>query len=89
MRKLLMTAALVLVTAPAFATGDASDLAVGTQLGTTEDAIKTALTDMGWEVRKLDTEDGMIEAYAVMGDMMAEIYVDPTTGAVVKLSDED
>ena len=31
----------------------------------------------------------MIEAYAVMGDKMAEIYVDPTTGEVVKLSDED
>ena len=85
MRKLLMTAALVLVTAPALA----EDLAIGTMLGTTEDAIRTALTDMGWEVRKLDTEDGMIEAYAVMGDKMAEIYVDPTTGEVVKLSDED
>ena len=85
MRKLLMTAALVLVTAPAFA----QDLAIGTMLGTTEDAIRTALTDLGWEVRKLDTEDGMIEAYAVMGDKMAEIYVDPATGAVVKLSDEE
>ena len=93
MRKLLMTAALVLATAPAvtpaFATETSAELAVGTQLGTTEDAIKTMLTDMGWEVRKLDTEDGMIEAYAVMGEKMAEIYVDPATGAVVKLSDEE
>ena len=89
MRKLLMTAALVLATAPAFASETTTDLAVGTQLGTTEDAIKTMLTDMGWDVRKLDTEDGMIEAYAVMGDKMAEIYVDPTSGEVVKVSDED
>ena len=51
MRKLLMTAALVLATAPAvtpaFATETSAELAVGTQLGTTEDAIKTMLTDMG------------------------------------------
>ena len=64
MRKLLLATALVLTTAPAFA----ADLEVGTVLGTTEDAIKAALIEMGWDVRKLDTEDGMIEAYAVMGD---------------------
>ena len=85
MRKFLLTAALVLTTAPAFA----ADLAIGAQLGTTEDAIKTALSEMGWQVRKLDTEDGMIEAYAVNGQQMAEIYVDPTTGAVVRIASDD
>lgn len=85
MRKLLIATALVLTTAPAFA----ADLAMGTQLGATEDAIRTTLTDMGWEVRKLDTEDGMIEAYAVMGDRMAEVYVDPTSGEVVKIANAE
>lgn len=85
MRKLLIATALVLTTAPAFA----ANVAMGAQLGTTEDAIRTTLTEMGWEVRKLDTEDGMIEAYAVMGDRMAEVYVDPTTGEVVKIANAE
>lgn len=89
MRKFLIATALVVATAPAFATETTTELAVGDMLGTTPEAVQTALTDMGWEVRKLDTEDGYIEAYAVMGDMMAEIYVDPATGNVVKVSDED
>ncbi len=84
MRKFLLATALVLTTAPVFA----SDLAMGTQLGTTEEAIAAALTEMGWEVRKFATEDGMIEAYAVMGDTMAEIYIDAASGEVVKISDE-
>ncbi|HCQ63774.1 MAG TPA: PepSY domain-containing protein [Rhodobacteraceae bacterium] len=84
MRKLLIATALALTTAPAFA----AELAIGTRLGTTEQAITAALTEMGWEVRKLDAEDGMIEAYAMMGDTMAEIYADPTTGEVTRISDE-
>lgn len=85
MRKFLIATALVLATAPAFA----ATVELGTQLGTTEDAIKAALTEMGWDVRKLDTEDGMIEAYAVNGSDMAEIYIDPTSGEVVKVSAND
>lgn len=85
MRKFFLAAALALATAPAFA----ADLEIGTMLGTTEEAITAALTEMGWEMRKLDTEDGMIEAYAVMGDEMAEIYVDAATGEIVKISNED
>lgn len=85
MRNLLIAAALVLTTVPAFAT----DLEMGTVLGTSEDAVKAALIDLGWDVRKLDMEDGMIEAYAVMGKEMAEIYVDPTSGEIVKIAAND
>jgi len=84
MRKTILAIAL-LIAAPAFG----EELMMGSQLGTTPEAVKAALTEMGWEVRKLDMEDGMIEAYAVMGGQMAEIYVDPTTGAVVKVSEDD
>lgn len=83
--KYLVLASALLFAAPVMA----EDLAMGMELGTTPDAVKTALTDMGWEVRKLDMEDGMIEAYAVMGNQMAEIYVDPTTGQVVKVGSDD
>lgn len=81
MKQIILASAL-LFAAPAFAEG----LTMGMALGTTPDAVKAALTDMGWDVRKLDMEDGMIEAYAVMGNQMAEIYVNPTTGEVVKVS---
>jgi len=89
MRNLLIASALVLTTAPAFATDLATVLVAGTQLGTSEDAVKTALTDMGWEVRKLEMEDGLIEAYAVNGSNMAELYVDPTSGEIVKIASND
>lgn len=85
MRKFIIATALVLATAPAFATG----VEIGSTLGTTEEAVRVALTEMGWDVRKLDTEDGMIEAYAVMGAEMAEIYVDPASGEIVKISAND
>ena len=30
-------------------------------------------------------EDGEIEAYAVMGDKLSEVFVDPATGQVTKI----
>lgn len=84
MRKLILAVAL-LVAAPAFAEG----LAKGQMLGTSEEAVRSALTDLGWEVRKIDMEDGMIEAYAVMGKDMAEIYVDPASGEIVRIGGDD
>ncbi|WP_281969038.1 PepSY domain-containing protein [Roseovarius nanhaiticus] len=80
MRKILIAAA-VMAALPAFA----ADLGMGTQLGTTMDEIKATLTDMGYEVRKLEMDDGKIEAYAVKDGQMSEMYVDPATGQVVDL----
>lgn len=80
--KHIIFATALLFAAPAFA----EDITMGMDLGTTPDAVKTALTSMGWDVRKFDMEDGMIEAYAVMGNQIAEIYVNPTTGEVVKVA---
>ncbi len=80
MRKFLIAAAM-LAALPAFA----ADLAVDAQLGTTMDEVKASLVDMGYEVRKLEMEDGKIEAYAVMDGKMNEIYVDAETGQVTKL----
>ncbi len=42
-----------------------------TQAKITED-----LTAQGYEVRKIDTEDGMIEVYAVKDGKMYELYLD-------------
>lgn len=80
MRKFIVVAAM-LVAAPALA----SDLSMGSQLGSTMDAIETSLVDMGYEVRKMEMEDGKIEAYAVKDGKMSEIYVDPSSGEVTDL----
>lgn len=86
MRKLTLAAILAATPLFAFATGEA--IAVDTDLGKTEEAVTTALTAMGYEVRKMDMEDGMIEAYAVKGDEMLEVYVSPETGKVTKLGED-
>ena len=88
MHKFVLAAALALATLPAVAADAAGDLLPGTMLGTTPESITASLTAMGWELRKLDTEDGAIEAYAVKGAQMAEIHVDPATGAVVKIGND-
>ena len=42
----------------------------------TEAQIRTTLTEQGYEVRKVQTEDGMYEAYALKDGQKYEIYMD-------------
>ncbi len=80
MRKLIFLAALVFAS-PAFA----AELSKDSVLGTTMTEVETNLTSMGYQVRKVETEDGKIEAYFVKGDKMGEVYVSKVTGKVTKL----
>jgi hypothetical protein len=80
MRKFLIATAMV-VALPAFAV----EVTQGAQLGKTMDEVKAGLVGMGYEVRKVQMEDGKIEAYAVMGKTLNEVYVDPATGLVTKI----
>ena len=48
-------AAALLVAAPALA----ADLAPDMELGKTEDAVRSALTELGYDVRKIEEEDEM------------------------------
>ena len=66
----------------------ASEL-IGIQAGKTAEEVKTSLTTQGYEVRKVETEDGELEAYALKDGKRFEIYVDPTTGAVSRIKSED
>lgn len=61
----------------------------GATLGKTADEITASLTGQGYQVRKVKPEDGMLEAYALKDGKRFEIYVDPTTGQVSKVKDED
>lgn len=63
----------------------ADDVTMDSVLGTTMDDVKTALTDMGYEVRKAEMEDDKIEVYFVRDGKMGEVYVSTRTGAVTKL----
>ncbi|WP_138933447.1 PepSY domain-containing protein [Roseovarius arcticus] len=80
MRKLAMITFLALAT-PALA----EDLSTDTMLGTTMEGVQTKLTEMGYEVRKAEMEDGKIEVYFVKDGKMGEVYVNPENGQITKL----
>jgi hypothetical protein len=48
-----------------------------------EAAVTASLTAQGYEVRKVTTEDGMIEVYAIKDGKTAELYVD-AQGKIIK-----
>ncbi|SET49687.1 PepSY domain-containing protein [Oceanicella actignis] len=81
MRKLAIAALAMTLAAPALAEVPSMD----TMLGKTEQEVRQTLTSMGFEVRKLEREDGMIEAYFVGQGKMGEVYVNPQTGKPAKL----
>lgn len=77
---------LALITAIAFAAPAlAQDLSTDTVLGTTMEQVTANLTEMGYEVRKAEMEDGKIEVYFVKDKIMGEVYVSPETGKITKL----
>lgn len=79
----------ILVTALLVATPVlALDLAPETALGKTETEVRAALTELGYDVRKIEVEDGEIEAYVVKDGKMAEVHVDPVTGKIAKIENE-
>lgn len=61
----------------------------GATLGKNADEITATLSAQGYEVRKVENEDGKIEAYAVKDGKTFEIYVDPASGAVTGVKAED
>jgi len=84
MRKIILTAAAVLVAMPAFA----SELMIGQELGKSLDEVKATLSEMGYDVRKGEMEDGLIEVYFVKDNMKGEVYVDGSTGKIARFSEK-
>ncbi len=64
----------------------AEDIAMSAMLGHTMEEVKASLVEMGYEVRKAEQEDGKIEVYFVRDNEKGEVYVDPQTGLVTKLT---
>lgn len=86
MFKTLTVAALVTalsVAAPAaFASGSSK---MSTE---TRDAIRTKLTEQGYEVRKIEAEDGMYEAYVIKDGTRMELYLNSEL-EIVKTKTDD
>ena len=80
MRKITFASlAVIALGAPAFAQGsDSTMIDMDTMLGTTMEDVTTTLTEMGYEVRKSEMEDGK----------MGEVYVSPETGKPTKIKME-
>ncbi len=79
-----LAAALTLSAAVALAAVSKGDYA-----GKTQDEITKSLEAQGYTVRKVETEDGYLEAYALRDGERYEIYVDSQTGKVVKIEADD
>jgi hypothetical protein len=77
----VMAVALSLTAPMALASDDTVDAA-------TQDKVRAELTAQGYEVRRIQREDGMIEVYAVKDGKTYELYLDETL-KVVKTADDD
>ena len=71
-------------------------LPAGTALASDDrvgDEVRTRLTKQleadGYEVRKMEAEDGLVEAYALKDGKRYELYIDPRTGEVVRKKMDD
>ncbi|MFT6459412.1 PepSY domain-containing protein [Pseudophaeobacter arcticus] len=80
MRKFTLLA-LLAIASPALADNITKDSVLGTNMK----EVQASLTAMGYDVRKAEMEDGQIEVYFVRDGQMGEVYVNPQTGAVIKL----
>jgi hypothetical protein len=63
--------------------------APGDRVGTTDAEIRASLTAQGYEVRKIERDDGVMEAYALRDGKRYEIYVDPNSGEVLRVKEDD
>lgn len=82
-----MTLALVLATLPVAALAMPN---VGDVVGTNPTDATAALEKAGCKVAEFEAEDGKIEAKCTdEAGKMWEVYIDPATGAVTKVSDQD
>ncbi|PZQ99476.1 MAG: PepSY domain-containing protein [Cereibacter sphaeroides] len=74
--KLLSKTALLLVAALALTAPVARAETKGEVDAATQAKITAELTAQGYEVRKIGTEDGRIEVYAIKDGKTAELYLD-------------
>jgi hypothetical protein len=88
MRKLSALAAIVLLAvSPALADDDEHDRAQGSRPGSiTVDAMRTKIGELGYQVRRLDTDDGCFKAHIVDRESGGAVKAtfSATTGELVR-----
>lgn len=89
----MLTKLLIGALALTLGAGTVLALEKGDVLGTDAAAVRQALEAQGFEVRKIEAEDDeggeAMEAYALKDGERFEIYVDPETGAVEQIKQDD
>ena len=83
------TLALSLAAVLAAGTALAANLAPGVKLGTSAQEISSALAEQGYEVLKYEREDDEIEVYVRKDGQRFEMEIDPETGKILEVEDED
>ena len=73
MKRIIALALAITAGSAAYATDDTSTLVLD---AATTDQITTMLTTDGYEVRKVEIEDGMYEAYAMKDGQRIEVFLD-------------
>ncbi len=53
-----------------------------------EEAVKVMLTEQGYEIRKIEVEDGCYEAYVKKEGKRFEVFVNPSTGEIEKVQED-
>lgn len=67
----------------------AAAVSLGDKLGTTEEEVRSALTNQGYAVEEIETEDGKLEAEVTLDGQEMEVVVDANSGLVLELELED
>lgn len=62
---------------------------LGATLGTDAATIEKALAEDGYALGKFEREHGRIEVYATRDGRRLEIKIDPATGQVIRVEDDD
>ena len=69
--------------------GAAAAVREGDYVGKNKMEVAANLKQQGYDVRKIEHEDGRLEAYALSDRNRFEIYVDPQSGNVVRIKASD
>lgn len=74
---------------PAFATGDNYCGNADTSTWMSVDALKMKAIEMGYDVKKVEIDDGCYEIYAIKDGKRVEAYLNPVSGDVVRVKSDD
>lgn len=66
-----------------------AEISQGSYSGKTAQEIRQHLESQGYQVGKIESDDGYLEAYAVLSGKRYEIKVNPSTGKVIRIELED